>query len=133
MGRSDLQGFIRDTLGCGCPDAVLRRIQPLDELELLGGVPVRLALDVGGRLLVILIEDDALESEGSALRDALEAGRRMRDRRGMNRFRLVVVSDAPEGIEMRKRRLTERASFDDQRVHLHVIGPDDLPAVDQYG
>lgn len=131
MSGSDLRAFIRDTLGCGCPDAVLRRIHPLDEIELLGGVPLRLALDVGGRLLVVLVEDAALERDDSALGAVLAAGRQLRNDRGMNRFRLVVVSDAPEGIEERKRGLMERASLDDDRVHLHVIGLDELPEVDR--
>jgi hypothetical protein len=130
MGRPDLQGFIRDTLGCGCPDAVLRRIEPLVEPDSLAGVPVLLALDVGGRLLVALVEDSALADDAGALHDALEAGRRLRDVRGMNRFRLVVVSDAVEGVESRRRSLATRARFHDERVHLHVIGPRDLPEID---
>lgn len=132
MDRPDLQGFIRDTLGCGCPDEVLRRIESLTEFGSLAGVPVILALDVGGRLLVVLVEDAALADDGGALREALEAGRRLRDARGMNRFRLVVVSDAAEGVDPSRRRLTAQASFGDERVHLHVIGPNDLPEIDAH-
>ena len=53
---AELQHFVRDTLGCGCPDKVLEWI----ECSVTDAAPahdIRLfRMDVGGRLLVYVIE-----------------------------------------------------------------------------
>jgi hypothetical protein len=116
-----LQRFIRDTLGCGCPDSVLEAIAPVQDLDELGGLPVRLVLDVDGRLLVAVVPAAAADARG--LQDALGEGRELRDARGMNRFRLVLEGEVAPA-------LMEALRMPDERVHVHVVAAEEVPATD---
>jgi hypothetical protein len=108
-----LRHFVRDTLGCGCPDEVLAAITA----EEMAGPPLpRWRLDVGGRLLVWVVDGDRAAAD--AVAECLRAGVEERDRLGFNRFRLVVVGS--------EARATGSLAGDD-RAHLHLIARDLLP------
>jgi cytosine/adenosine deaminase-related metal-dependent hydrolase len=119
----ELIRFVRETLGCGCPDEVVARITV--EISENG----ERGLDVGGRLLVRVLPTDDVERVVETFPETVERLRRERDRRGFNRLRLVL---APPGSELVGERLT--AALDglaaaDGRVHLHIAEAGDLPAV----
>jgi hypothetical protein len=125
--RAAVIRFVRDTLGCGCPDDVFdfMDIGPLPSVA--GGRPA-LQLVVGGRLLIRLVEPPLPATTAGWLEDLANAGRATRDARDYNRFRLVLV--APHG-EALPAGLDERFTATvggDQRAHLHVIAADQLPA-----
>ena len=116
--------FVRDTLGCGCSAELLSRIAMAEEPRILAGMPVRFALNVGGRLLVCVTDETAdLESRMEAI---LEAGRSARDAGGFHRFRLVVAADPHGGVRERLAGAFDRAGNRDDRMHLHVVAPADL-------
>lgn len=96
-------------LGCACPDEVFDEIRVIDEV--VPGVP--LIIEVGRRLSVGFVSSG---SHGDWL-ELLERGRALRDARGLNRFRLVVVGDVNQaGLEV----TSGRALLEiDDRVHLH--------------
>jgi hypothetical protein len=116
--------FVRDTLGCGCSAELLSRIEIAEQPRALGGVPVRLALNVGGRLLVCVADEQAdLEAR---LAQILEDGTKARDAAGFHRFRFVVAA-APSGdLRERLMRSFDRVAGRDDRVHVHVVAPSDL-------
>jgi hypothetical protein len=99
---------------------VLRAIQPAEAVNDLAGLPVRLALDVGGRLLVAVVP--AAAADASALQAALEAGRELRDDRGMNRFRLVLEGEVGGA-------LVSALAMPDERVHVHVVASGEVPSL----
>ena len=123
-----LECFAREALGCQCPPEVFQRVE--ENLIHLPGLtsPVR-RLFIGGRLLIYLIP---LADPTAALvwiGDWIAAGLAERDRRGMNRVRLVlryeVMSPAETvAIESAFARLAGR----DERVHLHLIPAASLTA-----
>lgn len=123
-----MQTFIRRTLGCGCPNEVLQWIEcsrsesvPEHDLKLT-------RIDVGGRLLVYVIEgEERPENAVGALPAVLAAGVAERDRSGFNRLRLVVASDDPEAIAPLAQALFSDVAPHDERVHLHVVSIHDLP------
>lgn len=123
----DLIHFIRDVLGCTCPDEVLSDIQVDGDPDGFAGLPVDFLLRVGGRLLVGIWSSDAPGAVGEILSRCVSAGRALRDAEGFNRFRLVVVCDDPdEDADVL------RAAFDglpgrDGKLHLHVITHPQLP------
>jgi hypothetical protein len=111
--RLELVRFIRSTLGCGCPDEVLRSIRVSRGAE-------AVSLDVGGRLLVRLVRASGLD-----LGEAVTAGRAERDGSGFNRFRLVAIGADAEELD-RLQREWSRLAVDD-RLHLHTLGPEAVP------
>jgi hypothetical protein len=123
-----MQHFIRSTLGCGCPEEVLRwiecsRSEPVPEHSLL-----LTRIDVGGRLLVYVVEgEEAPETAANALPALLAAGLAERQRAGFNRLRLVVASHDPDAIRPHAERVFADSAPRDENIHLHVVAVTELP------
>jgi hypothetical protein len=127
-----LERFAREILGCQCPAEVFWSVE--DELEPLPGLPeIRRRIALGGRLLIYVAEPEgAAAMVSGAIRHRISswvaAGRADRDRRGMNRLRLVVVlddphSDAVQAMEDAFADLPElaQAGPEGARIHLHCL------------
>jgi hypothetical protein len=102
-----LESLVRDTLGCTCPEEVFREI---DELPPTPDSPVTRSWVIGDRLMIQILRTD----DARALATRLPA-RRERDRRGLNRVRLVIASDDPTAAGL------EVIPLPDDRIHLHVL------------
>ena len=125
---SRLRTFIRSTLGCTCPDEVLEWIH-CTHTDLDQALDTKLTrIDVGGRLLVYVLEtEDPGRSVEDALPAVIAAATVDRASGNFNRLRIVVAADDPEGLgPLLERRFRESAPLDD-RLHLHVVQPSDLP------
>jgi hypothetical protein len=123
-----IEHFVRDTLGCQCPDEVFRQI----EVSPLAGPDGRGAgrrIVVGGRLLIHVVEAPKRLDEPDWLERLAAAGRDERDGRGYNRFRLVVATATAAGDTSALEGRFIRALGGDERAHLHVVEADQLPIV----
>ena len=122
--------FIRHTLGCECPDELLRRIVCDREPAASEGEPGRTRIDAGGRLLVYVIRSGG-DPAGlrSAVRAALEAGIEERDRRGFNRFRLVLATADVDAVDTGACQAFAGLHRPDDRIHLHVVPLAEVPEV----
>jgi hypothetical protein len=124
--RSDIEHFVRGTLGCGCPDEVFQSIV-IGRLPPAAGRPPMVQLLVGSRLLIHVVAMPEDAATGEWLEQLAAHGQAVRDRHGYNRFRLVLAlppSAAPP------RGAAERfvsAVTGDARAHLHLLGADQLP------
>ncbi len=118
------RAFVRDRLGCGCPDALLDHI----EIAFLSEPEAMTRLKVGGRLLVHIRTCPARAELDRALPRWLAEGVALRDALAFNRFRLVLVADDPEAM-----RPASEAGFAtwnaDERTHLHLVTPADAGAL----
>ncbi len=118
MSDESVKDFVRKTLGCDCSEDVFSHIENERDAES-GGATLKNKINVGNRLLVYIVEadDDSLK-EIPAL---IMAGRKERDARGFNRFRLVLVSDDKK---LRKQSFEAFKAMGvlDERIHLHIIG-----------
>ena len=114
--------FVRQTLGCGCPDEVLARIS-LDESE-----AGESGLDVGGRLLVRVLEAEDVDRLIESFPETVERLLTERDRRGFRRLRLVVCHTHPVVMGEVLGGMLELIATADERVYVHVLEHDDLPA-----
>ena len=123
-----LRNFIRTTLGCSCPDDVLENIR-CSHSDLANRHEVRLTrIDVGGRLLVYVVEaGDDPKSAAEALAAVVAAGTVERNRGAYNRLRVVVATNDRDVIGSELERRFEDSAPRDDRVHLHVIAVGDLP------
>jgi hypothetical protein len=123
-----MKHFIRHTLGCGCPDEFLESIEctrsdvtPAHDIRLL-------RIDVGGRLLVYVIEGgDNPQTAAEALPAVLAAGMVERATGGFNRLRVVVACADPESSGPPLEHSFNASAPRDDKVHLHVIAEGELP------
>ena len=122
--KAAIERFVRGTLGCQCPDEVFRRVE-VGAFDLPGGGTGQ-RLVIGDRLLIHLV---AASDPLPRIEDLATGGRDERDRRGYNRFRLVVVMPAAAGEAAHLQQRFNRALDDDDRAHLHVLAADPLPIV----
>jgi hypothetical protein len=125
---SRLRTFIRSTLGCGCPDEVLRSID-CSHTTVDCDQDTRLSrIDVGGQLLVYVLHASGNPHQAAATLPAIVAsGLVERDGAGFNRLRVVVAADDPNALRpIVEQAFSESAPADD-RLHLHVVQVGDLP------
>ncbi len=123
---SELERFIRDTLGCGCPDEVFQSVTVGRGLLDADGDRVAWWIEVGGRLLIAVTEDDGPARLADRLGAIYASAALRRDTAGFNRFRLVVVN-APGTDPSPLEQAFAPIGADDDRLHLHVVVPSDLP------
>ena len=123
-----LKFFVRDGLGCGCPDKVFSFIQIKKKPDVFRGLPIDYLVTVGDRLLVAICLSERLNNGmGADIKESLAAGKQLRDRAGFNRFRLVVASEDADSIAPTIQEQFSGLTGLDDRVHLHVVRPSVLP------
>lgn len=124
-----LARFVRDVLGCGCPEEILRSIT-VDRGRFVPGLDVEVTrLDVGGRLLVWVVPAARSKPLASVVAAAVPAGVEERDRRSFNRFRLVLAAVDPAAIDQPAREAFAACEQVDDRVHLHIVPLDEVRAL----
>jgi hypothetical protein len=122
-----IKHFIQNTLGCACPEEVFRSIDVRRNVRLNSFIVLDSALIIGNRLLVYLAEAGSAGCVEEHLPVLVAAGKKERDEKGLNRFRLVLVADDPEGLRKAAERQFEELRGGDEKVHLHVIRESDNP------
>ena len=125
---SRLQSFVRSTLGCGCPEEVLRSIH-LTRIEAsIESDTLFTRLDVGGQLLVYVLEVVGDPQRAAAALPAfIASGMVERDSQGFNRLRVVLATDDPEGLQPTAERIFNDSAPRDDRIHLHLVETSELP------
>lgn len=116
-----LRAFVREILGCTCPDAVFEVVERTEVAAPGSGVPYTRWL-IGDRLLIYLVRPQSAPAEIAGELAAL--GREDRDRRGLNRFRLVIASAACEGEAHAVARAFAAVAGQDPKAHLHCVAPE---------
>ena len=124
-----IEHFVRQELGCQCPAAVFRHIVVEDAPDAFGTWPRGRLIGVGERLMILVVRSDDPDALHRLLGGVLQEGRRLRDARGFNRFRLVIVTTRADVMEPSLRKCFERLEGMDTRMHLHVIAPEQVPAM----
>jgi hypothetical protein len=120
--------FIRDVLGCGCPDDVLQEIR-IDRPWHVDGIDAQLArIDAGGRLLVwVVAVDDRQPALAELVTAAVAAALDERDRMAFNRLRLVLATAVPFDISGPARQAFDACRCRDDRIHVHVVDRQSVP------
>jgi hypothetical protein len=111
--------LVRDTLGCECPEEVFDSIivgKPTIFRQ--WSLPASVQVLVGWRLLITLVRVTELEDPIDDSIEILRNGRTLRDAKGLNRFRLVLVGNIGETL---MQRLHNAARAIDDRVHIHNV------------
>jgi len=126
--KQELVSFVREGLGCGCPDEVFSFVQIKKKPDVFRGLPIDYLVTIGDRLLVGICLSESLDSGmGEGIKKSLAAGKKLRDSAGFNRFRLVVASEEADSIASAiQEQFNDLAGLDD-KVHLHVVRPSVIP------
>ncbi|MBN2314171.1 MAG: hypothetical protein JXM79_09595 [Sedimentisphaerales bacterium] len=118
--KENIKSFIRDTLGCNCPEEVFQHIESTENVLIQENLRMTHRIDVGGRLLIYIYN---VERSTEIVEDMIKLilhGQKVKKADGYNRFRLVLVSDDKEGID-RKTTQTFDELQKDENIHLHII------------
>jgi hypothetical protein len=127
--RNAIECFVRQELGCQCPPTVFRRIGVEDVPEEFGVWPQGRLIRVGERLLILVVRSDDPDTLQRMLGNLLQEGRSLREALGFNRFRLVIATTCVDVMGPTLRKDFERLDGLDERLHLHVISPEQVPAI----
>ncbi|WP_373510450.1 hypothetical protein, partial [Thiocapsa sp.] len=124
---SELERFVRETLGCNCPDDVFERVRIREGPPLPDGGRVR-RIAIGGRLLIYLVDGVPVDAVNRDIGAWTLSGQIDRDGAGMNRFRLVIGLDRLSGPDADRIKGVFAAACDegDDRMHLHLVAPDSI-------
>jgi hypothetical protein len=119
-----IKRFVKETLGCSCPEEVFRSVDCKRNVPLGGGVILNSVITIGDRLLIHIVDDNQVLVE-KHLAFLVSTGRRERDSRGLSRFRLVIVLDGSSGNGDAIKRAFDELQEKDENIHLHCISSDD--------
>ncbi len=124
----NVKAFIQKTLGCDCDESVFQHIENERNVDA-GGIKLRNHINVGGRLLVYIVDAEGPSFVRSHMADLLEAGRKERDDRNFNRFRLVLVAATDSGVQLEVNRTLKLSKAVDEKVHVHILEKSDVGAL----
>jgi hypothetical protein len=120
-----IKHFVQNTLGCSCPEEVFQSIDIHRNVRLNSFIVLDSAIIIGNRLLVHIAEAGTVGCIEEHLPTLVNAGKKERDEKGLNRFRLVLVADEPREVRQTAGKLFDELRGTDEKVHLHVIDRSD--------
>ena len=116
----NIKRFVRQVLGCECPEEVFNHIESTYSIPLDNGIVLHHRINIGNRLLVYVVIAASASFVQEALPELVKTGRDERDRKGFNRFRLVLASDKVNEITKVAERTFQTLPCLDDKIHLHV-------------
>ena len=118
----EIKHFVQEILGCSCPEDVFNEIASRK-----GGYGTwEQKVTVGGRLLIYIMTVDGKSDIQGCINAALKEGVAEREEKGLNRFRLVLVTSGPHELQGPAESAFERSAYTDGKTHLHVVRESDV-------
>jgi hypothetical protein len=120
---STIKSFVKDELGCLCPDSVFDSIDHQTQVTL-EGIVLDSVFTIGDRLLIyikILKESEGQGFVNDSLAKLVEHGKKIRDSKDLNRFRLVIITPAPNDITEPANQIFQKTIGNDDKLHLHIL------------
>ena len=118
----EIKRFVQETLGCSCPEEVFNKIDYQKENDDILGRKI----NVGDRLLIYIITMDGKSNIHGVINSVLEQGVEERDKKGLNRFRLVLVASRPDELRSSAEHVYDSSGFKDEKTHLHIVNESDV-------
>ncbi len=116
-----LKEFVKDTLGCQCPDDIFGSIVKKENVILEGVIKIDRIFIIGNRLLIFLFTSESPELIEKLLPKLIHHGKIQRDSSNLSRFRLVILTTEPQIIEAKIKSKFSKLTKDDEKIHLHVL------------
>jgi hypothetical protein len=127
MAQENVKAFVREALGCDCDESVFEHIENEKGVKV-DDIRLRNKINVGNRLLIYVADANGPSFVRSHMPELLDAGRKERDERNFNRFRLVLVAKSDSGVLLAANQMFAGSKAVDEKVHLHVM--DALDVID---
>ena len=126
MNDKEIKQFVRETLGCTCPDEVFQHVDCQSNVDASGEILLDYEINIGNRLLIFVVTIDQLESLSSLISQLVWHGTNKRNQENFNRFRLVLLTQKPTDLAEEAFAIFQSLGAD-EKVHLHVVAKDDFP------
>jgi hypothetical protein len=127
ISNKDIKTFVQKTLGCSCPEEVFDHIECQSNIKLADNIVLSNKINIGGRLLIYIMEVNSPDSIKYILPSILSSGKEERDRLSFNRFRLVLAADNLNDIRQVVNVMFKTINNKDERIHLHIVSKDNFP------
>jgi hypothetical protein len=125
--NESIRKFVRNTLGCKCPDNVFAQID--DKQVTSKTSPHTRSITIGGKLLLYVWEVNNPDQLQEGIPAILATGKKARNELGLNRFRAILVTEDPSIIKTHAHLCFSKFSDLDEKMHLHVISCQDLAGI----
>ena len=123
INDKEIKQFVRETLGCTCPDEVFQHIDCRADVKASDAILLDYEINVGNKLLIFVVTIDGLESLSPLISQVVWEGINKRDRENFNRFRLVLLTQRPTDVAEEAFAIF-RSLGADEKAHLHVVAND---------
>jgi hypothetical protein len=128
MGETEkIKIFVRETLGCECPEEVFTHIDHICNVPLEEDMFITSKLIIGNRLLIYVVDADDPDFVERTLTFLLRIGREERNTLGLNRFRLVLATNNRGKVAERAKKVFDLLPERDTKTHLHVVDREAIP------
>jgi hypothetical protein len=124
-----IKQFVRETLGCTCPDEVFQHIDCRADVNASDGVLLDYEINIGNKLLIFVVTIDEPGSLSPLIPQLVWDGTNKRNQENFNRFRLVLLTQRPSHMAEEAFAIFQSLGAD-EKVHLHVVAKDDFPIED---
>ena len=125
--NESIKNFVRNILGCKCPDNVFEQI---DDQQVSSNIsPHTRSITIGGKLLMYVWEVGSPDQLEEGVPAILAAGKKARNELGLNRFRAILVTEAPSIIKSQADLCFSQFSDLDEKMHLHVVSRQGLAGI----
>ncbi|MCL5037669.1 MAG: hypothetical protein M1269_11225 [Chloroflexi bacterium] len=118
--------FVRQTLGCTCPDEVFEIIKVSRDVKIDNEIVISERINIGNRLLIYVVDFDAPGFITDKLPAVVYAGKKERNDAGFNRLRVVIVTDCLDEISRVAKETFDAIDFRDEKIHLHVVDKSEM-------
>jgi hypothetical protein len=116
-----IKSFVKDDLGCKCPDEVFNQIKFQKNVKISIDLEVDRIINIGDKLLIFLFYNKDMEYAKKNLETIIDCGKSWRDDEELNRFRLVFISNTPKKLKQKISSKFEKFIGKDKKIHLHII------------
>lgn len=124
--KKNIKSFVKQTLGCGCDDEVFDLIESQEDVKVDNHYLLADKINIGNRLLIYVIALNDSNLLKNCLSTLFSIGKRERDVRGFNRFRLVIVTEEKNLIIRSAEPFFNDLVDKDDKMHLHVIAKNEV-------
>ena len=115
-----LKVFVKNTLGCGCPEKVFEKID-VSKRPVVADEKDIIRIVVGDTLLIYIIRPGPSDDFVDSVESIGLAGKTDRDTNDYNRFRLVVSSFEDNAQQEKVAGLFSKLFNTDEKMHIHFV------------